>query len=149
HQVIAFHSSTDPACAGPDAVDFFALKQQYFSQTHPVELYAIFGRLGGTSIPHALSCVSSPDSSPSFCQTGQAEIAATNFVFSLGLLRSQGITGDELCFMEASTWMHELGHNLGLRHGGDEDTNDTPNYLSVMNYQYQYQYQFSGIVPAD
>lgn len=33
--------------------------------------------------------------------------------------------------------MHELGHNLGLRHGGDENTNDKPNYLSVMNYLYQ------------
>lgn len=33
--------------------------------------------------------------------------------------------------------MHELGHNLGLAHGGDEDVNDKPNYWSVMNYLYQ------------
>lgn len=33
--------------------------------------------------------------------------------------------------------MHELGHNLGLRHGGDENLNYKPNYLSVMNYLYQ------------
>ena len=32
--------------------------------------------------------------------------------------------------------MHELGHNLGLRHGGDEDMQYKPNYLSVMNYLY-------------
>ena len=33
--------------------------------------------------------------------------------------------------------MHELGHTLGLRHGGDEDEAAKPNYFSVMNYLYQ------------
>jgi hypothetical protein len=37
----------------------------------------------------------------------------------------------------AGTIMHELGHNLGLRHGGNEGQNWKPNYNSVMNYQYQ------------
>lgn len=37
---------------------------------------------------------------------------------------------------QALTYMHELGHVLGLRHGGDEDINCKPNYLSVMNYTY-------------
>lgn len=32
--------------------------------------------------------------------------------------------------------MHELGHNLGLLHGGDESTNLKPSYDSVMNYRY-------------
>ncbi|GII59108.1 hypothetical protein Pth03_74970 [Planotetraspora thailandica] len=30
--------------------------------------------------------------------------------------------------------MHELGHNLGLHHGGNETHNCKPNYVSVMNY---------------
>jgi hypothetical protein len=30
--------------------------------------------------------------------------------------------------------MHELGHNLGLRHGGIDDINYKPNYFSIMNY---------------
>jgi len=38
--------------------------------------------------------------------------------------------------------MHELGHNLGLHHGGSDDTNNKPNYLSVMNYLFQ----FTGVV---
>jgi hypothetical protein len=38
----------------------------------------------------------------------------------------------------ANTIMHELGHNLGLRHGGFEDQNFKPNYNSVMNYEYQF-----------
>ena len=38
---------------------------------------------------------------------------------------------------QASTIMHEFGHNLGLRHGGDVSTNYKPNYNSIMNYLYQ------------
>ncbi len=41
------------------------------------------------------------------------------------------------------TFMHELGHNLGLLHGGNQvigtdDVNCKPNYLSVMNYLFQF-----------
>jgi hypothetical protein len=38
---------------------------------------------------------------------------------------------------QAGTMMHELGHNLGLRHGGGDNVNCKPNYLSVMNYSRQ------------
>lgn len=38
---------------------------------------------------------------------------------------------------QAGTIMHELGHALGLGHGGNSETNYKPNYLSVMNYSYQ------------
>lgn len=38
---------------------------------------------------------------------------------------------------QAGTLMHELGHNLGLQHGGDSGINNKPNYLSVMNYLFQ------------
>lgn len=37
---------------------------------------------------------------------------------------------------QASTIMHELGHNLGLEHGGNVDVNFKPNYYSIMNYMY-------------
>lgn len=40
--------------------------------------------------------------------------------------------------------MHELGHNLGLHHGGADDINRKPNYLSVMNYAFTY----SGLQPS-
>ncbi len=38
---------------------------------------------------------------------------------------------------QAGALMHELGHNLGLRHGGCDDVNFKPDYASIMNYAYQ------------
>lgn len=34
------------------------------------------------------------------------------------------------------TFMHELGHTLGLRHGGDDPHNCKVNHLSIMNYRH-------------
>jgi parallel beta-helix repeat protein len=39
----------------------------------------------------------------------------------------------------AGTFMHELGHTLGLQHGGVDGVNNKPNYYSVMNYLWQFQ----------
>jgi len=33
-------------------------------------------------------------------------------------------------------FIHELGHTLGLKHGGGDNTNGKPNYLSLMNYNF-------------
>ncbi|MGJ6966320.1 hypothetical protein ACSDR0_30865 [Streptosporangium sp. G11] len=38
--------------------------------------------------------------------------------------------------VQAATFAHELGHALGLEHGGGDRANYKPNYLSVMNYRY-------------
>ncbi|MCY1043227.1 hypothetical protein OV208_18060 [Corallococcus sp. bb12-1] len=59
-------------------------------------------------------------------------IPAHDFVVTLGF--AAGITELQL----AGTVMHELGHNIGLRHGGTDDANYKPNYLSIMNYEYQF-----------
>ena len=34
--------------------------------------------------------------------------------------------------------MHEIGHTLGLRHGGEDNVNCKPNYRSVMSYSRQF-----------
>jgi hypothetical protein len=60
-------------------------------------------------------------------------IPAGDFIVSLGSWGSSVGTEDE----QAGTFMHELGHNLGLRHGGGDDTNYKPNFLSVMSYFFQ------------
>ncbi|OLF17655.1 hypothetical protein BU204_10590 [Actinophytocola xanthii] len=38
---------------------------------------------------------------------------------------------------QAGTFVHELGHTLGLAHGGGDGVNHKPNYLSAMNYNFQ------------
>lgn len=44
---------------------------------------------------------------------------------------------DNFEFAPAATFMHELGHTLGLEHGGDDGVNYKPNHLSIMNYSFQ------------
>jgi hypothetical protein len=62
--------------------------------------------------------------------SGYAEIVGDDLIVSLYCLNGDVNVGNTL--------MHELGHNLGLRHGGNEDVNYKPNYNSVMNYLYQF-----------
>jgi hypothetical protein len=38
---------------------------------------------------------------------------------------------------QVATFVHELGHNLGQRHGGNNDSRYKPNYWSVMSYAWQ------------
>jgi hypothetical protein len=44
----------------------------------------------------------------------------------------------------AGTIMHELGHNLGLRHGGPDHENYKPNHLSIMSYSNQFDWLIKG-----
>ncbi|HSQ00523.1 MAG TPA: hypothetical protein VL049_25150, partial [Candidatus Dormibacteraeota bacterium] len=54
---------------------------------------------------------------------GQAEIGGNDFV----VWNTQ---------FQGSSLMHELGHDLELRHGGGNSDNCKPNYMSVMNYDH-------------
>ena len=69
--------------------------------------------------------------------SGQAELPGDDLIVSLQcFLSDQNV---------ANTIVHELGHNLLLRHGGNENDNYKPNYNSVMNYRYQ----FPGVDGSD
>ncbi len=57
--------------------------------------------------------------------------------------RLKNFSKQSAVFYQFGTVMHELGHNLSLGHGGFENTNYKPNYLSIMNYLYRY------VPPAD
>lgn len=82
-------------------------------------------------------------SQPGTSSSGRSNgIPAMEFEVSLGApgwdVDSQtGHTVGSLVQQEG-TFMHELGHNLGLKHGGDDhQPMYKPNYLSVMNYLFQ------------
>ena len=72
--------------------------------------------------------------------SGLAETPGNDLIISLGSWGLSVNTANDLnkvINFQASTLMHEFGHNLGLNHGGNEALNYKPNYLSVMNYMYQ------------
>ena len=64
--------------------------------------------------------------------SGVGEIFGSNFMVTLGGWPNGGSREEQ-----AGTLMHELGHNLGLDHGGGNAVNFKTNYLSVMNYAFQ------------
>jgi hypothetical protein len=71
--------------------------------------------------------------------SGVAEFEGNDLLITLGGILSTATETQRnlLINIQASTIMHELGHNLGLEHGGNESTNYKPNYWSIMNYLYQ------------
>ncbi len=69
--------------------------------------------------------------------SGCAELPGNDFVVSLGSWTQVNGHGVGNRDEQAGTFMHEFGHNLNLRHGGGDNINFKPNYLSVMSYTRQ------------
>lgn len=77
--------------------------------------------------------------------SGMSDIGGQDSLITLGLWGADGETDN----VQAGTFMHELGHSLGLTHGGiyydntqhpyafTLEPNCKPNYQSVMNYFFQ------------
>lgn len=70
------------------------------------------------------------------------DIPSSDFIVSLGSWPTGNFLGIPIgeggtASDQAGTFMHELGHNLNLRHGGFENRLYKPNYLSIMNYSFQ------------
>jgi len=100
---------------GVSGADFFAAKAANFAANRSGYFHYVLN-------PHRYNTSST--------SSGQAEVNGDDLIVSLYCAGSDRNV--------ANTVVHELGHNLGLRHGGNVDTNYKPNYNSVMNYQYQF-----------
>jgi len=66
--------------------------------------------------------------------SGVAEMPGNDIMISLGSFTGGVGTQDQ----QQGTLLHEMGHNLGLNHGGSDGINCKPNYLSVMSYSRQF-----------
>ena len=64
--------------------------------------------------------------------SGRCCVDKRDFVASLGKWGSNANSFRD----QSGTILHELGHALDLGHGGGDETNYKPNYLSVMNYSF-------------
>jgi hypothetical protein len=142
HSAVVTFDPVVATCAGDDAVNFNRIKVTHFDPARRgVYHYAVFGHYNTCdSVVHCGIC----PGVQAFGTAGKAELPGNDFIVSFGsYVDNQGTSpGVET---EAGTLMHELGHNLWLRHAGDDDLPDfKPNFLSVMNYNFV----FTGIPVA-
>ncbi|MEV7326190.1 hypothetical protein [Streptomyces sp. NPDC093970] len=77
--------------------------------------------------------ISAHNLEPGSESSGIAPTPGSDLIVSLGSFADQVGTVSE----QAGTFMHELGHDLNLEHGGNDNVNHKPQYFSVLNYAYQ------------
>jgi hypothetical protein len=148
--------------SGGQAVDFYVLKAANLSATYngqnftegqlyPFIHYAVFGHRHtcDSRVDCEQSACFNPDTgrNPKFDESGLSEQPGNDIIVTLGFFHDIQSSSPPL-LVQGGTFMHELGHNLGLDHGGplfidgvaqgdQVRLNFKPNYISVMNYNHQ------------
>lgn len=173
------------AGAGKYAESFYDMKATSFDPRFaPAYHYAVFAHYPScdsnahcTACPSALNPDGTTKNQPTTGMSGLAEIGGNDLMVGLGnRINDLGFTPD--IFTVGGTFMHELGHNLGLHHGDGVDTpcttvgtvcagggectarpdlggnfclgsEDTPDRKPNYLSVMDYLYQFQGITRAD
>ena len=137
-----------------DAITNPSLNGTYIVQTASGNTFTI-------QIPTALSATYTRSSDPWLSvasgrvrsTSGVSDIGGGDSLITLGLWGATGQTDP----VQGGTFMHELGHSLGLTHGGlyydtpgsyapTLEPNCKPNYQSVMSYQFQVDLLDGGVL---
>jgi len=168
HANVTFYGAAPAACtqefssysfSGAQVVNYFDIKtayfnasfnSQFFDEQHlsPAFHYALFAHRHTCDSVNDCNNTFCDPTQPSFNETGRSELPGNDLIVSLG-----GIFDRTAAYLpdtgQGGTFMHELGHNLGLNHGGPLNVNGNPtdpnqvalnykpNFISVMNYNFQ------------
>lgn len=112
--------------------EFYALKNHYFGT---LEERANLNMLQAKKMVYRYCLFANKLSINVKCPGIAEGITCDDFILAFGAFRD-GVGSREY---QAAVFMHELGHTLGLGHGGRySNVNYKPNYPSIMNYAYQY-----------
>jgi hypothetical protein len=154
HQVVTRDVMATASCAGADFVNTQQLRAASIGTLggvlnshfkHPFLHYLVFAHnatlpdtaLDGSACPIDPECGGHPDPTNS----GSADIFGDDIIVAFGYNVDLSIPiGIETW---AGTTMHEIGHNLGLKHGSlaapapQTCYLNKPNFISVMDYSYQ------------
>ena len=95
---------------------------------------ANFGRRNPRRFTHHYAVAGHKQAEHDRASAGCGERPGNDFLVTIGewAQKTQDPAG-----VFAGSFMHELGHNLNLQHGGGDDVSGKPNYLSVMNHFYE------------
>jgi hypothetical protein len=159
HQVTTRDPRPTAACAGADVVTMQMLRANAFAPiaarlgagvAHPAYHYVVFAHnavMPDTGI--SANCPVDPECAayPDPLASGNSDVFGDDVIVAFGADIDQGFAVGIERF--AGTTMHELGHNLGLKHGSLAEPTQTcltfkPNYVSVMDYSYQNGIKIAG-----
>ena len=145
---LAFEPCTGPATA-PGTADFDVLKATFFgtsAERTPNPNAANILNAKRFAYRYMIFAHNLLGTSASGC----AEVVGDDAAITMASFGAPGPSGEKIhtTDQEAGTVMHEIGHLLGLRHGGPDNIGCKPNYLSVMNYSFQFS-DFVTVRPLD
>lgn len=145
--VVTFDPSSLANCVGPSVSRFFTdvkTAANFDPRRRWVYHYAVFGHHATCTNSGGALCSSCPNDPltglpPPFGSPGTAERPGNDFIIAMGETYFGPFASPRTLENEAGPIRHELGHNLGLHHGGSAATPEgKPNYYSVMNRNFQF-----------